>query len=88
MVLIKPSLKRFKLAYGQILTGILGGMAGVLELIGWPIFKGPQSRTSMYPLDPTAQELEVAKEILAEVGKQTKETELCCIFVKIIPFAF
>ena len=43
------------------------GMAGVLELIGWPIFKGPQNRAHMYPLDPTAQKLEVAKEVLAEI---------------------
>jgi|WetSurMetagenome_2_1015567.scaffolds.fasta_scaffold1315918_1 hypothetical protein len=42
-------------------------MAGVLELIGLTLFKGPQNRACMYPLSPTAQELEVAKEILAEV---------------------
>ncbi len=42
-------------------------MAGVLELIGWPVFKGPQNKACMYPLDPTAQELEMAKEVLAEV---------------------
>jgi hypothetical protein len=42
-------------------------MAGVLELIGWPLFRGPQTKTGMYPLSPKAQELEIAKEILAEV---------------------
>jgi hypothetical protein len=42
-------------------------MAGVLELIGWPLFKGPQNKACMYPLDLRAQELEVAKEILAEI---------------------
>lgn len=42
-------------------------MAGVLELIGWPLFKGPQNKACMYPLDPRAQELEISKEILAEI---------------------
>jgi len=42
-------------------------MAGVLELIGWPLFRGPQTKACMYPLSPKAQELEIAKEILAEV---------------------
>jgi hypothetical protein len=49
------------------LYGLKSSMAGVLELIGWPIFRGPQNRASMYPLDPKVQELEIAKEILAEV---------------------
>jgi hypothetical protein len=46
---------------------LLLSMAGVLELIGWPLFKGSQNRAHIYPLDPRAQELEIAKEILAEI---------------------